>query len=331
MICIILHHLIYHVSQYLNPEEIFKYSKYKVITSLFVESCTIMSVNTFVFISGYFSIKIKLKGLFSFWLQACIYSVFIGTIFYFTTDQKFSFLYSLFPFSNNTWWFFTTFLLLYLVSPAINKGMELMTNKQVLFFCLSFGYINFGLGYIFELSFLSHGYSFFSFINLYIIGKYLRKIDFNMPGKYSLVGAIFCMLCIFLLSILFYFFKNEKLLDKVFWYNNPLVALTSIFIFYSFKSIKINNNAINYYSPFIFGVYLIHDHYLIRNELVKLLNPIFQHSSIVEFPILLIVIALLIFLISTLIEIMRYKIFNPIIDLICSSHIIAKLDKILLP
>ena len=98
-----------------------------VINSLFN-----ICVTCFVLISGYFSITLKWDKLFSLWCIVIFYSLADAAISYsigtpLTLTELFK---SVFPSITGKYWFFTTYMLLAILSPYINKIPQILPQKQ---------------------------------------------------------------------------------------------------------------------------------------------------------------------------------------------------------
>ena len=93
----------------------------------FIESMCIIAVNLYILISGYFMIdkeKISLKKVFDLLLKVFIYSSIIYIILLLTNSITFNFemaIKSFFPFLTKSYWFFSAYIGLYILSPYINK------------------------------------------------------------------------------------------------------------------------------------------------------------------------------------------------------------------
>ena len=102
---------------------------------LFIESFRLgaVGVDIFILISGYFLVtaEFKFSKLIKLECEVLFYSILLGVVFFFTTDLVgmkelvFSFLPSL----SNSYWFISTYLLLYLLSPFINKMIHAIGQK----------------------------------------------------------------------------------------------------------------------------------------------------------------------------------------------------------
>lgn len=94
-----------------------------------------LGVNLFVLISGYFLInsKFKFKKLLRLIAEVFFYSVILYVVcicLKITTFSIKEFIKVIFPISYNMYWFATTYIGLYLISPFINKLLNTISRKE---------------------------------------------------------------------------------------------------------------------------------------------------------------------------------------------------------
>lgn len=325
MIMIIIHHLIVHGCQSNSP------SKSILFVSLNVFS--IIAVNCFVFISGYYGIKFKAKTLLSFILQASFYSVATYIIYHgFISTEAYStpnFIRSFFPVTYAQWWFLNAFLGVYILSSFINKGIESLNIYQSGLIAIILVYTNSSYAIIGYNFYSGSGHSFFTLLSIYIIarfcGKYIR--DLSKPSILYICTYLLTLLLVYILLSINYTNTAERLVS----YGCPLIILGAIFFFYTFRKRKIQSSIINKIAPLCFGVYLIHDTAdtrLLIGGLVEQVNHAIANPLL--FGLALLGMAILIFIICACIEKIRQIIFNPILDSIeqKASMLFVKLKRI---
>lgn len=260
------------------------------------------------------------------------------TIIFFATGytmSKVQLFHAILPISYNDYWFFTNFLILYLISPILNtviKNIDKIKFKKII---ISLCILMFVLPYMTNNAFFNNnGYSLYNFIVLYFIGAYLRiypiqknyfmKVFTRNSQKLILFIIILVMaLSDFLLIVFGTNLMNcsNKLIvdighilsDNWYSYSNPFIVLQSIAYFLFFSLLNFKSKIINKIAKYIFGVYLISDNLLVSGWLYNFLGFI---KVSYNWHILLYVLecAIFIFSICIIIEAIRQFIFKKIYD-----------------
>ena len=236
-----------------------------------------LGVNLFLLISGYFQInsQFKIKKVVLFFLELTFYVILSEIIVSVVTNTPLSplsdiVLSILFP----KYWFFTAYILLYILSPFINKLVSSCTTAERIRFLKVCWIIWSVIPTLF--AFTSNGrtenqYFFNRFIwsvVMYCTGACisLNSIEFLKNKKTVrklLIACIILMLfSIFLIGTLKDVFARVGITEPAFfWQINTLpMGLLSICIFACFASWKVGTNkVINYLSSTSLGVYLLTD------------------------------------------------------------------------
>ena len=235
-----------------------------------------ISVNVLVLLSGYFRIQSqgpKTAKLIQLWLQLFFYSIGIYLIFVVAGKDPLAIgeiLRRALPVSFMQWWFASTYLVLSLFSPYLNRLLRSFSRKQYLgfltmsFFCCSL--MPTLTGQDFESNHLTW------FIFLYALAAYIRLYGISIhlsAGKLIALSAV-CALLTFssvllleTLSLRFAYLQN-----KIFYFYEiqriPLLVI-SLLIFLGFSRLRMKNHRwLNQFAAAMFGVYLIHDHEYVR-------------------------------------------------------------------
>lgn len=155
---------------------------------LFSQAMSIVCVNSFILISGWFGIRAKILRFSEFIFQV----LFIGLIVYYVmytldivTAWGISDWIKLFTFRRgDSLWFVYSYIVLYVFTPILNEFVE-NTSRQVFKRVLvSFFVIQTCLGYIDSYEFFAAGYSPLSFMGLYLLARYFRIY----PSKLTSLG-----------------------------------------------------------------------------------------------------------------------------------------------
>lgn len=190
----------------------------------------------FMFISGYYGLKFTLNKLIS--LEVCLIlcSLFTLILSYYLFDifSIRNLFYSLIPVSTMKWWFMTCYMLLFLLTPIFNSGIEAINKK-------SFSFILLSLIIYHILSFLlfkeNSGSNFLGLLTIFLIGRYCNIYKINVKRNNAMLIFLSCwLLLVFLLFLCFFYCK--MLVLKLLNYNTPLIMIMSVMAFYFVKNLK---------------------------------------------------------------------------------------------
>ena len=302
-----------------------------------LEALSFVAVNCYVLISAYFMCdkKISFKKNVKLWAQVFFYSVLflvLGLIFKIDISNYEKIKYLL-PFSLQVYWFPVVYMLLNLISPIINLLIKNLNKKQYIYI-LVINTITFSIiPYAFQITDnfnFGGGYGIAWFINLYLIAGYLKNhFDINkVKKKMCLITYIGMSLLTYLIFIIIHetgipYFSP----DMFYTYPFILILIASIALFLLFLKIDIKNEKIGkviiFLSSLTFGVYLIHEHPLVRISLWGKLGPFLLEFSIVKQLIVIVTI----YIICSIVDYIRTILFIPINKLIEKNKTINKIDK----
>lgn len=299
-----------------------------------MEAFCLVAVNVYVLISGYFGegteTKDVLRRPLNIWKQVIFYSVVIGAIALFTGIQKFD-IYQIFtyvfPTVTEHYWFATSYIILCLFMPFLNRGVEMLDKKNLerllgaflLIFCIAKTIIPM------QLAWDKYGYDAFWFVTIYLTGAYIKR--YGIPLINSRIKALmlyFCSVLLIFLSFLVirkvYFATGSlgNFINYGYAYNHLFCYLGAIGLFMAFsegfdkKAERKSNQLervrkpIELVSGATFGVYLIHEHINVRYLWVEWFDcKAWTGASLVGFFGHMIVTVLIVYCVCTLIEILR--------------------------
>ena len=265
-----------------------------VLTSLNVNSVIIKSfyflgelgVNIFALITGYFMIngKFKSKKLLKLLIEVNFYyllTIFlkqaythnIGNWFCSLLKSPKSTFLMFFPVIFNKYWFITAYILIYILSPYLNKFIKSLTKDElkklllILFFIWSVIPTFFGFFENTTESLLYYN-RFLWLIFMYFLGSYIKLYSLKIfkNKKISIFTAIFSLA--FMVLGIIVIFKFGNLFKKIgtketayFWQPNTIpMLILSVSLFELFLKLKIPNlKLINVAASTTLGVYMLHD------------------------------------------------------------------------
>lgn len=310
-----------------------------------LEFTLIVHVNSYVLVSGYFQSKttFKQKKIWQIINASWFYRIIIMIVFSLLgiiSISKVQVLKDILPVTIDNYWFIKVYLLLYCLSPFINKLINNL-DKSSYQKLLAVGFIIFSIIPCITANefFQNNGYTLYNFIYLYLVGAYLRDYPleesylFKKMSKrlYKIVILVIILSCVLLNNTLYYFSKQiqgtNELLNLIssniqmtrLFYSNPIIIIQSIAYFVFFKTLNIQSKFINNVSKLMLGVYFIHENNYIRAKLYTNLatGPI---NSLSFIPCVFLA-ALIIFISCALIEAIRQVMFKFIYNRKISSKI----------
>lgn len=245
-----------------------------------IEAFLVSGTNCFVLISGFFLVEHQFtwKKVFNLCIEVWFYSVII----YFSClalgliqFEKRSMLAVFTPILGRTWWFISTYLGMYILSPFLNlllKSIDGTTHKKLIVICMIlFSVIS--SFYPFTDTFRAGGGGgIVWFLSLYIIAAYIRlhweeiHVVQNMLIKvyFSSVGLLIISKygIAFLTKMIF----GEPVGTSVFFSNCSIInTVASVSLFLIFAKLRMDSlpnviqKAILWAGGMPFGVYLIHN------------------------------------------------------------------------
>lgn len=287
---------------------------------IFIESFSIVCVNVFVMISGWFGIRPRLKNV-SYFLYQCIFFLFgIYILSILAGKECFSKEGLAYCFLLHPWnWFIKAYLLLLILSPILNlfiANVEKKTAVVVLFSFFSFQSV---YGWYFDsVNWFAGGYSTISFVGLYILMQYKRKYMNIMSFSSIVYFSLFLLTAIFL-TVLFVIFEGKR--DIVFMYNNPMVIFSSYCFFMTFERMKIKNKIINFIASSSFAVFLLHTNpFVCKQYFVPFIQRLYSCYSGMECIGYIFVFIIAIFVFAVFIDQFRKFSFNKVIIPILSQY-----------
>ncbi len=239
------------------------------------------SVDVFAMLSGYLYIsrkRISSVAIIKLLVTVAFYCVTITALFlcfapgWFVTD-KFLIVKSLFPPIDGRFWYITSYVFMFFMIPYINtlvNSISEETYKRVLGlqFVLLSCFTTFGVKDYFA---IANGYSPFWLIFCYMTGGYI-KLYGNIFRFSKLKKAMCLVLNIFI--ILFLELATKKILHiSVYfsYYTSPFIFINALLLLEIFAEINMKRipvKTVLSLSNAAFGVYIIHSHILVYDNII---------------------------------------------------------------
>lgn len=284
-----------------------------------VEIVVFCAVNCYAIISGYVSYSEKEKTYrfskyITLWLSVFFYSFGINLVAFLIKGSKIvsisSLLMSALPVTSSLYWYFSAYTGVFFIVPLLNQFVRSLNKKQLTNAIILIFVVFSCYGFLFNVFYMSDGYSFVWLALLYLFGAWLKKCEIpkKVKGTYAMLGIVVCVLITWLFKI------NSPVFNGLLVsYISPTIVVMSLCYVVLFSKLRINNfgqKLVGYLAPASFGVYIIHLQEVVAK---KFITNKFVWISELEWwviPFVVLGIAAAIFLICLIIERIRLSAFN---------------------
>ncbi len=223
------------------------------------------------------------------------------------------------PISSGTWWFVTTYALIVLIAPLLNRLIENVNNKGAIVLAIYFGllYGVVGIGTVY--------YNILRAPFYYLIGAFIKNrniaIKKNSQRCISFIMFAFAWLTY---SVMRFFQVDHLYVNKYtilkayeffadYFMSGILIPIISVSLFLFLSSFSFSNSVVNKIASTTFGVYLLHDSNLGR-ELIwnHIIRPEYTQFYLIwyKYVFLSLITIISIFTVCALIDMFRQIIFE---------------------
>lgn len=280
----------------------------------------IVAVNVYILISGWFGINFKLKRLVSLITQTWFYSV-LGFVVAVVLGYHKIILHRdilvFIPIIAHKYWFVTSYVILYIMSPFINPVVNTVCKRTFFRFLL----VSFIIFYFWPtFSYLLNseqpepgsGYGIVNFFIFYCLGRFLR-LHFNDKHSFLFYFNIYILISLLKFFIVYFLSKFVFGFEFNAWqhtYDNVFVYFGSVSLFLAFTHISFQSTLVNIFARTCLSVYLLHSSPCLP------FGDIISISSYSNWNYMgtLIVIPIILYLLVSVIEYIRIWLFSPVND-----------------
>lgn len=268
MIMIVIWHLCVHGLQ--NSINIQDLSSTNQFIFYLIKSATVVAVNIYVFISAFYSHKIttlNFNKIFKLFFDTFIFSLGIYLTLMLTNIYPLSIrflLLSSFPILSGTYWFVTVFMVLFVLSPFLNIVINNLSQNNYLVLISILFFIDSLWQFLYVVNNIGtyYGYSIFHFVTMYFIAAYIGKYGFIAFDLHKILYLVGFGITTLMNAFLTFLFSGN--LDRLYWYNSPIIVISSYCLFMFFANLEFTNRSINFIAKYTFGIYLVHEQFLVR-------------------------------------------------------------------
>ncbi|MFP3766118.1 acyltransferase [Prevotella intermedia] len=310
--------MIFHVTDAIPHKNLITENSLDDILLRAFSSLSIICVDVFILISGYFGINFKIKGIIKLVFQVIFLSLVIYSFLCFTRYATFNLkdiwhcTFGIF----SMYWFVWAYILLYIFSPVLNAFVKNSSKKEMSTFLIS--YYAFAL-YIYctlkvDMVFYK-GFHTLAFIGLYLLGRYIK---FHNP-KWSTftwkkdIGIYLISACLsFLLMMIMTNapFEKELISQKCGNYISPTTLISSVFFFLAFTKFRFESKIINYCASSAFAAYILHQQFDAKALYYDTIGTFYSSVPLYIFYPMIIIMLILLFMAFIIIDKIRIYTYN---------------------
>lgn len=274
-----------------------------------MESLSVVAVNVYVLISGYFLVENKFRPgkIVKLILQVLFYTILMTAlslafgIIELSDLGIYNLIVQLFPFQLEQYWFMTAYLVFYILSPVLAMGVKNLSKKHlqvVIIAFVLFMSVEKSLLPV-QIVFDERGYDALWFICLFLVAAYIRLYGIKLIEKKSVCIALYLSGCAMAfvenmaLSVIYEKTGELAHLFKTpYHYNHIWVLMASVGLFSYFLKVQIKDGVFSKVvcaiAPYTLGVYLLHEHVYVRY-----LWPKWLGAGTADNPLMLVLMAFL--------------------------------------
>ena len=279
--------MVCHANGYVNETDLMGIEG---IAKVAVNQLCMVCVNVFVMISGWFGIRPTWKGAGSLLFQViflCVLCFGCAALIGLPVSVRKDLIPYLF--FGYGYWFVVSYLILYAISPVLNRFCENTNRQEFLFVLATFFLLEFIYGFLLNVGHFDFGFSPLSFIGLYLLSRYARLY----PGRFSSMDKWTDLALYFGLSVLSMFglwfgYRWFGMGFHLNHYDSPLAIMASLFLLLFFSKLHFQSKAVNWLAISAFAIYLLHENSLVSPYYHQLFDGIKSGVSLaVYYPIML--------------------------------------------
>lgn len=293
----------------------------------FIQTFFFFAVNCFALSSGYiqWNIKYKFNRIVRLWMPVFFYSVSITILFLIFSPglcSKGTILLNFFPLLSSRYWYFTSYVILFLFIPYINKLIQSITKEQhmklsiILFIVFSIIPM---LAFDTSTFNTNLGFSFYWLFVVYIWGSYLGRYGLNIRIRKGIIIFILCYVITFFSRFQFGI-ENIPILSYIadrlafYRYDSPTMVIGSMALLAIFARMDVNNEKVikivNLITPLTFNIYIIHSNPLIKVNILHRHLPVIAELFTIPMLFVSMGIIVAIFVVCLFIDWIRFKLFK---------------------
>lgn len=328
MLLIVIHHCLVHGLGFSNlkagnpvPDGM------ESIVFFVLNGLSIVAVNAFFWISGFWGIKKNYKKLLLLYIECVFYMVIMQFVMHFIIGTDLSIRNILLPIRD--YWFMGAYLLVALIAPFIYKWIGALNSVERWNLVIIITIINTTYGFLLNLGGIGDGYTAIQGLFMYILGCVFSYEKGTLEQRLNkrVYWFVVFLLCEVATSVVSWFFCNTSHYTYAwhfFAYNNPAICLGAVSLCMLFVNIKSDNlfiKLIGKASKYSLAIYLITDCYVIKKIVfTPVLKFASSNTSSLTLVLVIILYAAVLCVLCIGIDIIRKGIFHPLEKIILKTE-----------
>ena len=281
------------------------------VSQLIIQSLSVVCVNCFLIISGWYGLKLKFASVWKMWIL--LFSTYVPFYLFdcFFGGAAFSpvtLVKKILAFPCESY-FVQNYLMLLFISPVLNAFIE-KDKSHLTIFALALFSIEVVMESVFQNKclYIENVYSLFHFVTMYMLARAasIHKLKIMQVSKQLWIIGYF--LCAALLCLLYFTpYKHT-------WaYSNPIVVIESFMLFFPFLYKTFYSKFVNWVAGGAFSVYIIQVTHPVFGRLVSLNQYVLGHFSYYAYLIFLLLFSIAFFSLCLIYNEIMQKLITPIL------------------
>lgn len=281
---------------------------------LLLEGFSIIGVNVFVMLTGYFSTSPKKSNLINL-AFICLFWMIVRVGILYAFGEPLKFKYAFFITSSN--WFIPSYIGLLFLTPMLNSFCDSANKRSLVGGAIILIVLEIWFNWLPPTPVvkwgIQNGYSVLSFAILYLLARAIRL--YGLPNWFKKASPLIYVGCSVVFAIMMYTLINTghdspRIVKWCAAYSNPIVILSSVAFLMMFEQIKIQSKFINHIAKSTLAVLLGHSaiFFLYQKQFIYIYNH-FSGIKVVYYWALAITI---VFCASIAIDQLRILLYSPV-------------------
>ncbi|MCR4602048.1 MAG: acyltransferase [Prevotella sp.] len=278
------------------------------------EGFSIVGVNVFVMISGWYGIRPRLVRFTELLFQVVFFGVLCVAIEYAITGAlPPRSIPTILLLDASAYWFVKVYIALYLFAPVLNAFVEHATKEQFerVLLCV-FGFM-FVFGWLSEATtWIGSGYSLPWFMCLYLLARYMRVHQpwFTQFRPTTDLGIYLTVVAF--LAVAVFIMRHYNVGGVLYFYCCPVVVVGAMYLLLFFSKLTIRSQAINWVAISALSIYLTHSNSYLGQYYDEQIRQWFYGESRLAFIVYAALMIAGVFMASILLDKLRLLLWHPV-------------------